>query len=207
MPRMLERSAAGMACFCLAGMAVAGCGARSAYPKSWPPVPASASDICEGFAGTYRDVGEGVGYDGRSSPYSLTGILLGEGHPMRVTGRGVAGSQSTGAPDRVTLSFPQAGQVDVVASGPQSQFRVYPAATMACACREGRAIIEKRPRWVQAGEILSVARLSETVELQSIDGWLVVKWQEQTLMLLAMVVPVPSRDSDWFRFERYVPEP
>jgi len=60
----------------------------------------------------------------------------------------------------------------------------------------------QRPAVWSLGSGLGLGRESVTLELFSVEDYLVVKWARHRFMLLGFIVPAVDRDTDWCRFER-----
>ena len=95
-----------------ASLFAAGCVSnRQVYPQAWPSIETPVGQACAQIANTYRDRGESapdLNDSTPSRPASLTGVLFGDVANLRQA-------------ERVTFSFPQVGQLQLVVSGSSGQ--------------------------------------------------------------------------------------
>jgi hypothetical protein len=183
------RSLVSMAAVCMVVSAI-GCSARSEpYPRTWPPLQRLAS-TCDALSGSYRDRGQ---FANIPSPFfsSLTEVLFGE-------------QPKSWRPERLTLSFPRSGELQIVISGPENQSLTYTLTSGAdqFVCRASTLIIYRSAKWSGTGAAVGAGRHSGTVELDRIDGGLVVRSDARRLALIGFVVPIASREQRWYRFDR-----
>jgi len=179
-----------------ASLLAAGRGAnRQAYPQAWPSIKTSVGQTCAQIANTYRDSGESataLSGGTSASPASLTRVLFGD-------------AANPWPADRVTFSFPQAGQLQLVVSGSSGQlFSVVLASeTGKFSCRKGIVIMSQGARWsLPPAPAMGVIRNVTTFELHPMDDYLVVAEQEHGFALVGFVLPIGDRSTRWFRFER-----
>jgi hypothetical protein len=173
----------------LAALAGSGCSSHAAYPLTWPAVPQTAQRTCEQLDGAYRD--QGV-YGTASSPQSLTELLLGQ-------------TDRAWRAESVTLSFPRVGQIQIGVSGPggQSSSTTLTAEEGRFVCQTGIVMVRRPAYWSLGGAgAPGLGRESETLELFSVDDYLVVKQKQQIFILAGFVLPLGGRETHWYRFER-----
>lgn len=178
----------------LVAMAGSGCSSHASYPLAWPAVPQTAQRTCEQLVGTYRDRGiyGTVFYGTVPSPQSLTELLLGP------NGR-------TWRAESVTLSFPRVGQIQIGVSGPgtQSSSTIFTAEEGRFVCQTGLVMVRRPARWSFGGAgAPGLGRETETLELFSVDDYLVVKQKQRIFILAGFVLPLGGRETHWYRFER-----
>lgn len=179
-----------------ASLLAAGCVSdRQAYPQAWRSIEPLVAQSCTQIASTYRDSGESA-----PDPYVST-----SGHPTRLT-RVLFGDVANQWPaERVTFSFPQVGQLQLVVSGSSGQLFsvVLTTETGRFSCRKGIVILRQGARWyLPAAPAAGATRTVTTFELHAMDDYLVVAEQEHGFALMAFVLPIGDRSTRWFRFER-----
>jgi hypothetical protein len=168
---------------------------RQAYPQAWPSIETPVGQACAQIANTYRDSGESAPYlksSTSASPASLTRVLFGD----------VANQWPA---DRVTFSFPQVGQLQLVVSGSSGQLSsvVLTSESGKFLCRKGIVIMRQDARWYfPAPPAAGATRTVTTFELHPMDDHLVVAEQEHGFVLVGFVLPIRDRSTRWFRFER-----
>ena len=172
--------------FCL------GCSASrlQPYPKTWPPVQRTER-TCDALAGTYRDHGQ---FGDMPAPFfmSLTELLFG-------------GHKEAWRPDRLTFSFPQSAElrVDILGSNGESVSRTLSLQEGHFICRAPTVVIQRPNRWSSAAAgAVGAGRLAVTLELDSIDGALVIRREARSFVVAGFVVPLTKRESRWYRFDR-----
>ena len=186
--------------FISASLLAAGCASdREAYPQAWSSIETPTRQTCAQIANTYRDSGETApGLYGRTSggPASLTEVL------HEVLFRDVPDQSPA---DRVTFSFPQVGQLQLVVSGSSGQLFsvVLTSETGKFLCRKGTVIMRPGARWyLPTPPAMGVGRTGTTFELHPMDDYLIVAEQEHGFVLVGFLLPIGDRSTRWFRFER-----
>jgi hypothetical protein len=165
-----------IACFCLAGCAVA----EYPYPIAWQPLVPEPDSGCREFEGRFADRGERA--DEPTKP-SLTRELFGEFSDWE--------NAAT-----VQLAIPKDGVLEVtVASGQGLLF----SRTLDCDCRGGRLIVRSR-RWI-AGYIMS-GRQHVDLDLNRAGSAVVVQVEELAYGVMFVVFPVVGTARHWYRFQR-----
>jgi len=172
----------------LVAIAGSGCSSHSSYPLTWPAVPKTAQRTCGQVVGTYRDQGQ-VSGSSYSPTRSLTEVLLGQ-------------NDRSWRAESVTLSFPRVEQIQIGVSGRQGQSSsaTFTAEKGRFVCHTGSVMLQRPAVW-SLGSGLGLGRESVTLELFSVEDYLVVKWARHRFMLLGFIVPAVDRDTDWCRFE------
>ena len=179
-----------------ASLFAAGCVSnKQAYPQAWPSIETPVGQACAQIANTYRNWGESAPYLSGGTPAreSLTGVLFGDVANLRQA-------------DRVTFSFPQVGQLQLVVLGSSGQLFsvVLTSETGKFQCRKGIVIMRRGGGWdlAAAGGGAAATRTVTTFELHPMDDYLVVAEQGHGLTLVGFVLPIRDRSTRWFRFER-----
>lgn len=159
-----------------------GCAFTEPYPTAWDSPAPPASQDCRHLEGQYGDGGEKP-----DSPWqvSLAGLLFETG-----------GAGAT----RVSLSLPRDTSMEVVvwANSTPSLTRTLSAERGEFVCEKG-VLMVRRARWVNEGQ--GHGRETISVELSAAGDWLIARMDE-SIVGLAVVMPVIATQTRWYRFPR-----